>query len=320
MKIDVVVNKSKINLKNKKVAILLCTLQGEKYIEDQINSFLNQSYKNWTLYVSDDHSTDKTKEIVEKFQVMYGLEKIIRIGPRNGFAAHFIELTSNEKIKADYFAWSDQDDIWEQDKLDVAVKWLNLQPELKPVVFSSRTTLVDKNNMIIGISPLFKKPKTFRNALVQNVGGGNTMVFNSAARELLNSVSLASNAVSHDWLMYQVVTGCGGVFHNDSRPLVRYRQHENNAVGMNNSLGAKLNRLVKIINGRYQIWNCKNIEIIKSIEQKLLKENQKILHDFYLAKSCNSIKRLIHLKNSGVYRQGTAENIMLYLACFFQKI
>lgn len=318
MNLDIV-NEDNFNLK-KKVAILLCTFQGEKYIEDQLNSFFNQSYKNWTLYVSDDHSTDKTKEIIEKSQAVYGLEKIIKIGPRNGFATHFIEFTSDVKIKADYFAWSDQDDIWEEDKLETAVSWLNLQTELKPVVFSSRTTLVDKNNMVIGISPLYKKPKTFRNALVQNVGGGNTMVFNSAARELLNSVPLASNAVSHDWLMYQVVTGCGGKFHNDIRPLVRYRQHENNAVGMNNSLGAKLNRLVKIINGRYQIWNSKNIEVIKSIEQKLLKKNQKVLQEFYLAKSCNGIKRLTHLKNSGVYRQRTAENIILYIACFFRKI
>lgn len=309
-----------MNISCKTVAILLCTYQGEKYLAEQLNSFFKQTYKYWTLYISDDHSTDSTRDIIGEFQKLYGSEKIIYMGPKSGFAAHFIDLTSNINVKDDYVAWSDQDDIWEEDKLDIAVNWLSQQSESKPAVFSSRTTLIDKNNKVIDLSPLFKKPKTFKNALVQNVGGGNTMVFNSAAKALLVSVPLARHTISHDWLMYQVVTGCGGVFHYEVKPLVRYRQHENNAVGMNISLRAKVSRLSKLLCGRYKKWNSVNIEVLKSIESQLLKNNQKVLNDFHCAKNCRGIGRLAHLKKSGVYRQGILENIVLYLACLFRKI
>jgi glycosyltransferase involved in cell wall biosynthesis len=309
-----------MRIESKSVAILMCTYQGEKYLAEQLNSFFKQTYKNWTLYISDDHSTDSSRDIIREFTKFYGSEKIINLGPKNGFAAHFIQLTTKINAKEDYFAWSDQDDIWEEDKLEIAVYWLNNQSEVMPAVFSSRTTLVDKNNKIIGYSPLFKKPKIFKNALVQNVGGGNTMVFNSAAKSLLASVPLAAHSVSHDWLMYQVVTGCGGVFHYEAKPLVRYRQHEENAIGMNISLRAKVSRLSKLLCGRYKKWNSINIEVLKSIESQLLKNNQKVLNDFHCAKTCRGIDRIAHLKKSGVYRQGILENIVLYIACLFRRI
>ncbi len=310
---------TKIN-KNPTVAILLCTYQGQKYIKDQLNSFISQTYKKWNLYVSDDNSFDKTLNITKKFKEKINDKRIVYTGPSSGFAAHFFALTENEDIKADFYAWSDQDDIWRRHKLMRAVNWLRKQPKNHPAVFCSRTCLVDKNNKIIGFSPLFEKPKTFKNALVQNVGGGNTMVFNQKARELFLKVEKEFEIISHDWLMYQIVSGCGGRVFYDYSPLVRYRQHDSNVVGQNNTWKARYKRFRMILNGRYRYWNHQNIEILKSLKSELTPSNYKTLKIWITLRQSSLIKRIYLLKKSGIYRQTFFENITLYIAAFLGKL
>lgn len=302
------------------VAILLCTYEGEKFLEEQLESFIHQDFKDWKLYVSDDHSSDKTLSIIKKFQSKVGKNRLIYLGPQKGFAAHFIDLTFNLAIKADYYAWSDQDDIWEKHKLSRAIRWLELQPKNKPAVFCSRTCLVDHNNTYIGLSPLFNKPKTFKNALVQNVGGANTMVFNESAKKLLLQIEKNHHFISHDWIMYQITTGNNGHFYYDHTPLVRYRQHDNNAVGMNITLASKITRLIKIFNGRYKNWNDHNIKALKSIYPSLTSQNKKTLDLFDQARRSSFFKRLFKLKASGVYRQSKIENFALFIAAIFNRI
>jgi hypothetical protein len=109
----------------------------------------------------------------------------IHAGPAEGSTANFLSLTCRADIDADYFAYADQDDVWESDKLERAVNWLKTIPEGVPALYGSRTLLVDARNQHIGYSPLFEREPNFRNALVQSIAGGNTMVFNRAARDLL---------------------------------------------------------------------------------------------------------------------------------------
>ena len=169
-----------------KVAILLCTYHGQHYLAEQLDSFAAQSHSNWEVWASDDGSKDDTHAILEAYQQKWPDGRLsIHFGPAEGFAANFLSLTCKASIDADYYAYSDQDDIWEPNKLARAVEWLNTLPENIPALYCSRTRLVDSNNNEIGVSPLFAKPPSFANALMQNIGGGNTMVFNNAARNLL---------------------------------------------------------------------------------------------------------------------------------------
>ncbi|HCR1066432.1 TPA: glycosyltransferase [Klebsiella aerogenes] len=72
---------------NDKIAVLLCTYNGEKYLKEQIDSIINQTYKNWVIYVSDDGSTDGTIAILEEYQRKLGEGRLhITHGPRKGFA------------------------------------------------------------------------------------------------------------------------------------------------------------------------------------------------------------------------------------------
>lgn len=309
---------TKVN-KRPSVAILLCTFQGEAFLKEQLNSFVNQDFKNWKLYISDDSSTDNTSSILNRFKKIYDGKCAIYPGPQSGFANNFFSITK-KNIKADFYAWSDQDDIWEKHKLTRAIKWLKNQPKNRPAVFCSRTCLVDEHNKIIGFSPLFEKPKTFKNALVQNVGGGNTMVFNQKARDLFLKVEKEFEIVSHDWLIYQIVSGCGGEVFYDFSPLVRYRQHNLNAVGHNNTWMAQYKRLKMVSRGRYRYWNHQNIEVLKSLKFELTPSNYKTLQMWITLRQSSLIKRIYLLRKSGIYRQTFSDNVALYLAAIFGKL
>lgn len=304
-----------------KVAILLCTYHGQNYLAEQLDSFAAQSYRNWEVWASDDGSMDDTHAILEDYQKKWPTGQLsIHYGPAEGFVANFLSLTCKASIDADYYAYSDQDDVWETYKLERAVKWLQTVPEHMPALYCSRTRLVDVQNNEIGVSPLFKKPPSFTNALMQNIGGGNTMVFNSAARKLLREAGEKVSIVTHDWWAYMVVTGCGGRVFYDAEPTLRYRQHSSNLIGGNTSWPSRLKRMGMLFQGQFRRWNDNNIRSLRSISHLLTPQNREILERFAAARQMSLFPRLFHLKKSGIHRQTLLGNIGLVFAATFRKI
>ena len=304
-----------------KVAILLCTYQGQHYLEEQLMSFQAQSHPHWVLHVSDDGSSDDTRHILRRYQALLGADKMaVKEGPLQGFASNFLSLTTDAHSQADYYAYSDQDDIWEADKLERAVAWLQTVAPGVPALYCSRTRIVDAQDVSIGLSPLFEKPPGFANALVQNIGGGNTMVFNEAARQLIAQTSDANQVVSHDWWAYILVSACGGAVRYDPYPSVRYRQHANNLVGANNSWRARLFRMRMLAQGRCKRWNGQNLEALQSLQHLMTPQSRQTLHLFAKARQESVWTRLIALKRSGVRRQTWASHLSLFVAALFGKI
>jgi len=304
-----------------KVAILLCTYYGQRFLKEQLRSFDAQTYSNWEIWASDDHSADDTHAILKLYQEKYGTDRFsIHFGPAEGFVANFLSLTCHANIEADYYAYSDQDDIWEEDKLQRAVDWLNNVPQNVPALYCTRTRLVDENNQSIGLSPLFSKPTGFANALMQNVGGGNTMVFNNAARQLLREAGEDLNVITHDWWAYLAVTACGGKVFYDAKPSLRYRQHGSNLVGMNSSWPARLVRVRMLWQGRFKSLNDQHIEALKRLHNKITPKNKRILDLFVEARNRSLFPRLIGFWQSGIYRQTLLGNLGLIVAVLFKKI
>ena len=304
-----------------KVAILLCTHQGQKFLLDQLDSIAHQTHRNWEIWASDDGSSDDTPSILKTYQSKWPSGKLsIQPGPNAGFVANFLSLTCKSSVKADYYAYSDQDDIWEADKLERAIRWLQTISPTVPALYCSRTRLVDAHNNEIGLSPLFAKPPSFANALMQNIGGGNTMLFNHAARMLLCEAGKDAAVVSHDWWLYMVVTGCGGQVYYDSYPSLRYRQHESNLIGMNNNWSSRFRRIRMLWQGRFKHWNDCNIASLRKLNRKLTPQSLEILERFAQARQMHLIPRLFHLLQSGVYRQTFLGNIGLVAAAIFGKI
>ena len=304
-----------------KVAILLCTYHGQHYLCDQLDSFATQSYPNWEVWASDDGSKDDTHSILEAYQAKWGEDRLsIHPGPGLGFAANFLSLTCRSDIEADYYAYSDQDDIWEADKLERALAWLSTVPQQVPSLYCSRARLVDVENNHIGYSPLFTRAPSFPNSLIQSIGGGNTMVFNAAARKLLQEAGDDVDVISHDCWVYMVVAGCGGKVFYDAYPSLRYRQHGDNLVGTNAGWGARMSRLKRLWNGWFRDWNDRNLVALQRLHGHLTSENQRILDDFSEARRTWLLPRLLRLKQSGISRQNWTGNVALFVAAIFNKI
>jgi hypothetical protein len=155
---------------------------------------------------------------------------------------------------------------------------------------------------------------------MQNIGGGNTMVFNNAARELLKATGEDVEVVSHDWWAYLIVSGCGGQVFYDAYPSLRYRQHEGNLVGVNATWSARLFRIRLMWMGRFRSWNDKNIEALHRLRSNMTSENLEILDRFVQARDMSLIPRLVGLKRSGIHRQTLMGNIGLIAAAIFKKI
>ncbi len=307
-----------------RVAVLLCTKQGEAFLQEQLDSIERQTHTTWAVYASDDGSQDATPAILQDFKRRLGERKLaIRRGPSMGFAANFLSLVCNPEITADFYAYADQDDIWQDDKLARAVQFLQTVPGSVPAVYCSRTCNVDETNTRIGHSPLFTKPPGFANALVQNIGGGNTMVFNHAACLLLRLAGPDVQVAAHDWWTYLLVTGCGGHVFYDPAPTVRYRQHGVNLVGAKNGWSAHLHRLYRIrllFQGRFVKWTDQHLAALQRVEHRLTPQNKSLLAEFAQARQSTVLNRITSLKRTGVYRQTLFDNLSLVVAALFRKI
>ncbi|HHS7809896.1 TPA: glycosyltransferase family 2 protein [Pseudomonas putida] len=303
------------------IAILLCTYNGQEFLKEQIDSILAQTYKKWTLYVSDDGSTDTTIELLKKYQLLLGEDRIIIFpGPRKGFAANFMSLVRSKNINADFIAFCDQDDIWVSNKLERGMQHLSTSPANVPALYCSRTRFIDEYRNIIGYSPEFKRAPVFKNALVQSISGANTMLLNSAARDLLNLIPESQEIVAHDWLAYLLTSACGGKVIFDLEPTLEYRQHSGNIIGAGSGAKKKLIRLSKLIDGRFRKWSNLNLKALEVVKDRLTEENQKTLKNFKTGRESSILKRIRLMKKSGIYRQTFTDNIILMIAVCLNKI
>jgi glycosyltransferase involved in cell wall biosynthesis len=303
------------------LAILLCTFNGARFLPAQLASYSDQTWRDWRVFASDDGSQDETPAILSQQRSMLGSERMqIRSGPRRGFFANFLGLASDPAITADYYAYSDQDDIWEPEKLARAVAWLDSVPRRVPALFGSRTRLIDEDARPYGLSPLFRRQPGFRNALVQNIAGGNTMVFNAAARDYLIAARTTLSLPGHDWWTYLVTTAVGGQVRYDPAPLVRYRIHAQNIIGSNIGLLNHARRARMIARGRFREWIDLNIAALKPLRDRMTAENRAVFDLFCDMRGRNLIGRQIGLIKTGIYRQTTLGNLGLLLAAWANKM
>src|SRR6266853_6716306 len=274
------------------VTILRCTFNGERFLAQQVASLELQTFKNWKLIASDDGSSDQPKSILQAFGKSFAPGKVKIIdGPRRGAPANFLSLACGKNLASDYYAFCDQDDVWEADKLARAIGVLEQAGLDVPALYGSRTSLIDEAGKMIGFSPLFPKTPTFRSALVQSIAGGNTMVFNQKARDLLAFCGADINIPSHDWWLYQVTSACGGQVHYDAYPSVRYRQHTQNVIGSNKGFAARMRRLRMLQQGRFRHWADLSVVALAPLRQKMTQENQQIFDLFCRARQRPLLQR-----------------------------
>lgn len=303
------------------VAILMATYEGEQFLSAQLESILSQTSKNWVLLVSDDSVSQYTREVLERFSERMGPRLVYRPGRQRGVVANFLNLVCSPEVLARFYAFADQDDVWDDDKLERAQAWLERVPQDVPALYCGRTRLIDEKGGRIGMSPLFVRQPGFGNALVQSLAGGNTMVFNEAARRLLMVAGRDVDVPVHDWWLYLLVSGGGGVVIYDALPAVSYRQHEGNVIGGNSGWLRRCVRLrAAFFSGIHKEWHDRNVHELTRVAHLLSEECRDRLASFAEGRARGLLPRLIALKRAGVYRQTWQGTLSLWVWILLGKV
>ena len=292
------------------VSILLGTLNGARYLEPQLASLLTQTYRDWDLILSDDGSDDETYAMLHQFIAAHGsrIQKL-RQGPRAGFAANYLSMVRLVSASAEALAFCDQDDVWMPDKLEHAMDRLAQVDRDIPALYCARSWICDADLMPQRVSPLKAQHPCFANALVQSIAGANTMVVNRAGINLLQETVNAAEREqvwSHDWWLYQLISGAGGRVIYDPQPRLFYRQHDQNVIGENRSFTARLKRAQALRKGDFRGWIDGNVKALKAIETSLTPASRRILSTFSQARGASLTHRMKGFSAAGVHREGLA--------------
>lgn len=262
---------------SKKVAILLSTYNGEKYLREQIDSILNQTYQNFELIVRDDGSKDSTVEIIKEY--MEKSDKItLMVGKNLGFIKSFFELLKHSD--ADYFSFADQDDIWLPNKIELAVNSLNKLDDTKPNMAFSNVDYYDTEMNFMGNGDSKGKKPSFLNSLYECINQGMTMVINKTTRDYIVK-NIPEKCFFHDWWTYMICTAFGNVVQDDV-VTVKYRRAKTNAtVEGQGKITLFIWRIKKLFLGEGMKDIRAQQTIFKNIfYDSLSKENKKILDTF----------------------------------------
>ena len=303
-----------------RVAVLMAVFEEARFLPEQLSSIRAQSHENFEVWVSRDCEDEDVGAVLEEHASAFGANRFFVLeGPKQGCSANFLSLVFNPEIRADYFAYSDQDDVWGWDKLSRAIAALEGIPEATPALYGSRSRLIDENGRSLGLSPLHGRSPSFCNALVQNIAGGHTMVMNQAARELLHA-SGVTDVPLHDWWTYLLVTGAGGRVLYDLHPSVRYRQHARNLTGLPVYPNDHVRRVRRLVKGEVRDINAANIQALHKVKTLITPENRHILDTYSKARASHLLPRLKGIQESGVYRQTRVENLGLFIASLLNKL
>lgn len=302
------------------VAILMCTYNGDLYLKEQLDSIQTQDYQDWILYVSDDGSTDQTLPILKNYQALWGKDKLhILKGPRQGFQKNFISLITSKKIHADFYMLCDQDDVWLPKKITSAISHLQNQDQSRPQLYCGRTSYVNKKLKFIEHSELFLRPRSFQNAIVQSIAGGNTMAYNNALKKI-PSLFPEVRIISHDWWLYILCELSDGQTYYDQNSYILYRQHERSLIGANTTWLAKAKRLYMLLSGKFIQYNDCHYKAFNTISLKIANPTHIHLIDrFYTDRHKDLKTRLKMIRALGIYRQTRDGMLALYLAALLKR-
>lgn len=209
------------------VHVLLSTFNGERYLVPQLDSLVGQKGVRVQITVRDDGSADATKEILERYA---GQGRLKWYGGQNLRPAQSFMHLLRHADRAEYYAFADQDDVWDADKLRVAVARLERYGE-RPALYIGQTRLVDAELHPLP-TPALTPRLTLGEAMVYAFASGCTFVMNDALRRVIVSRDTDGLPMLHDFWCYLVAQAVGAAIEYDVTPHISYRQHEANVVGL----------------------------------------------------------------------------------------
>lgn len=265
---------------NYKIAILMATYNGEEFIREQLDSIFSQKVDSCsiTLFIRDDGSSDDTLSIIKQYSEKYNIvimsDKDINIGPARSFW-RLLKYANGY----DYYMFSDQDDIWDQDKIISGIE--KIENQEKAFLYTSNNRKIDKMGNGIELNCSNDIPKyNLKSILVSSFAQGCSMLFNQKARELA-LVQDEDTIPMHD-LALLVSTIVNGTVYYDICARFSHRVHDHNADAVNNQISF-IRRIFKSLK-KWKERSDKSaldkyaLDIIKKYEKRLDKDNMNFLN------------------------------------------
>ncbi|MBE6073075.1 MAG: glycosyltransferase [Selenomonas ruminantium] len=208
-----------------KVIVLMSTYNGEKYLKEQIESILRQTEYDIRLCIHDDGSIDRTVEIIKEYTSLDN--RVFFMGSKHkGYPNCFFDMVFDSD-DAEYYAFSDQDDVWDEKKIEKAI--MQLEDKSEPTLYACNKEIVDKDLNTVRWGE-YTAPKRLGDVLLKyNNISGCTMVFNYAFKQLFMR-HMPKYAPYHDAYLLRLAYLLG-IFIYDENKYMKYRQHENNVIG-----------------------------------------------------------------------------------------
>ncbi|QOS81356.1 glycosyltransferase family 2 protein [Paenibacillus sp. JNUCC31] len=313
------------DVKQPKVLIMMSTYNGERYINEQMDSLMAQVNVETQIYIRDDGSTDGTIEKLRPYVEAYPDRIYFRSEQNLGVIRSFFELMRSSPPTFDYYAFCDQDDVWEQDKLIRAVTLLQNRSTEIPLLYCSSTQMVDQHLTAIGVWPKVpQKRLELHNALVENSCVGCTMVMNSITFNQVRASlpSEVNQVIMHDWWIFLYASTFGEVIF-DGIPGIQYRQHQGNVLGGGRDgwIQKWRKRVNRFVNGNNHYILSKQARLFLAMYEEFLTHTQ-----------MEEIRDLLHCLEKGVfdrawyafktpfYRQSFLDNIVLKFVIIAGKL
>lgn len=262
------------------VKILLSSYNGEQFLKEQIESIYRQKAVNISLLVRDDESTDSSRKIINSLSKKFNFEWYN--GKNIGAAYSFQELLFDVKLDCDYYAFSDQDDIWKENKLITGITKMS-QYKNEPCLYYSNYEIINNNFSILGTGKL--KLYTLGDVILGQAPLGCTMIINRKLIELIR-VRKSKYLRMHDhWCLLTCLAYNGKVIY-DNEQLISYRQHSNNVVGAKPSLAIRFKRYL------YSFFKGNNERL------KQIKEFRDIHYKYIPSENLSLINKITNYQNS----------------------
>ncbi len=231
------------------VEVLLATYNGASFLPAQINSIFSQTWPNLSVIAGDDGSTDETMTILKDSERATARMHVLHSQPERGAMRNFTRLI--QESSASYVAFSDQDDVWDSDKLSISMRRMLEEEQRRgtdtPILVYTDLRLIDSCGRLLSCS-LWQKSRVrpqvacFSNMLAQNLVTGCSMLVNRALLDL--ACPIPPQAIMHDYWLALVAAAFGAAI-PISQALVSYRQHATNLIGAGRplSLAARIKRI-----------------------------------------------------------------------------
>lgn len=290
----------------------MSTYNGEKYLEEQLESLLNQSYQNIKILIRDDGSKDGTLEILDKYLKKYPQKIKCILGENKGVIGSFLSLIDASDKNCNYFAFCDQDDVWLKEKIEMAVN--NMKTDIPFMYFSNKIIVDEKLNVL---KKEADQPEiTLGNSIIQNIATGCTIVINKKLLNVIKNRKIdTSRILMHDALIYIVANLIGEIYF-DQNAYIYYRQHSNNVIGSETNLIKKYYKRIKKFKKRKKNASREQIEeILEIVKDKIDNEKRKNILEIINAK--NFIQRYRILKKKTLKIQNKQDDVIFKILYLF---